>query len=226
MKKSNFLFLVISLVIVSGLMRAYSSFQNYFSPVTEQAHLISELQRELAVQKIQTASYQREVIDIQQQYALELPALDSLEKNQQNFRLRSIASVVQSPSQMMDLSPVILERAKSQFRNKEYDLAIGSLNELMSKYPGTPLQAEINFFLAESYFMLGRTEQTLGVVEKMMTQYPQNELTGFIMLRMGQILQKQQRHDEAAEVFRVVSRVFAFNQELKKQAQVLESAIE
>jgi TolA-binding protein len=82
------------------------------------------------------------------------------------------------------------------------------------------------FFWAESLYMNHQQQECLDVVDQMMTQFPDHELTGFIMLRMGQILQERSRTEEAAEVFKVVRQNFAGNVELKTQADKLLRAIE
>jgi hypothetical protein len=60
----------------------------------------------------------------------------------------------------------------------------------------------------------------------MMNQFPDHELTGFLMLRMGQVLQAQNRTEEAGEVFRVIESHFAFNHELRGQAKKMSQVLE
>lgn len=219
MKNGNFLFLVFSLVVVSFTMQSYSAFQRYFSPVKEQSEEISALKRSLAVKKIELAKYQNEILDFQH----------SIAQKSINSNGRSIASVPSMKSSVeysLDLSGMVLERAKAQFRSKEYSLAIESIKELLHKYPASASQVEAHFFLAESLFLSARGPECLDIIDKMMTQYPESDLTGFIMLRMGQILHKQGRNDEAAEVYHVVENSFEGNFELRQQAQKLGKALE
>ena len=56
--------------------------------------------------------------------------------------------------------------------------------------------------------------------------YPDNELTGFIMLRMGQIFESRERKNEALEVYRVVMDNFKDSADLKTQAGMLARKLE
>jgi hypothetical protein len=55
----------------------------------------------------------------------------------------------------------------------------------------------------------------------MVTQFPDHELTGFILLRQGQILISRHRPEEAGEVFHLVKTKFSYNHELSSQADKL-----
>ena len=73
---------------------------------------------------------------------------------------------------------------------------------------------------------MGQQQEGLDVIDQMMAQFPQHELTGFIMLRMGQILQIRNRVEEASEVYRLVGHNFPSNHELVSQAGVLAHGLE
>ncbi len=77
------------------------------------------------------------------------------------------------------------------------------------------------FFWAESLFLRGEQKACLDVIDQMIDLYPDHDLTGFIMLRMGQILQLRSRTEEASEVYRTVMQSFASNHELHSQAEKL-----
>lgn len=226
MSRNNFLFIFFSLVLISAVMHSYQLFQLHFSPVEEQKHKISKLERQLSEKNILLAQSEAKYVDLQQELAQALPPLESIEKSVRKFPVRNVASISQTKIETMDLSSVIMERAKSEFRNKDYNLAIRSFREVIEKYPGSIKTTEAYFFIAESLFLTQKYPDCLDVVDKMMSQFPENELTGFIMLRMGQIMQMKNRPEEAAEVYRTVSNRFAQNHELKTQAERLEKTVE
>lgn len=207
-------------------MHAYNRFELHFSPTQEQAQEIVRLEQKLGEQKIEIARHQVEMLDLQQQVARNLPALDSVERRAQNFNSRSIASVSQQALRTIDLSSSILERGKKLFREKKFFEAQLAFSELIEKYPTSQVRVEAQFFYAESLFLQKKIPECLDVIDFMMTQFPDNELTGFIMLRMGQILQAKGHGEEAIEVFRVVGQHFKENQELKKQAEKMQRSVE
>lgn len=207
-------------------MHSYDLFKGYFSPEKEQRLRISQLERKVSEKTIQLAQAQMQYIDLQQELAQTLPPLDNIEKSVRKFPVRNIASISQVKIDGIDMSSAVMERAKAEFRNKDYQLAIQSFKSMVEKYPGSVKVAEAHFFIAEGLFLLQKYPDCLEVIEKMMTQFPENELTGFIMLRMGQILQVKNRSEEAAEVFKTVADNFRSNYELKSQAEKLEKAVE
>ena len=226
MGKQNFLFVVFCLVLLSGIMQSYMVFEKHFSPEKSQQKKIAKLERQITESKILLAQAQLQYADLQQELAEAMPPLQSIEKTVRKFPLRNIASVSQVKIEGIDLSGVIMERAKSEFRKKDYALAIQSFKNLIEKYPASVKVVEAYFFVAESLFLSQKYPDCLEVIDKMMVQFPEHELTGFIMLRMGQILQQKNRPDEAIEVFRTVEVNFKSNFELRDQAIKLAKAVE
>lgn len=226
MRSQNFLFICFCLILVTGLLQGYALFQGHFSPHQEDQKKISELKNLLEKEKLQKIIVQNQLQDYQQQVAADLPDLEGIAKDSKTFQLRSLASVSQVPINGFDLSKSLSERAKAEFRSGKYEAAVRSFTELTKKYPTSPLVIESYFFMGESYFLARQAQECLDVVETMMSQFPDNELTGFLMLRMGQILQARGRSEEAKEVYSTVAEKFAFNQELKNQAVRLERSSE
>lgn len=226
MRSQNFLFISFCLILLVGLMQSYALFQDYFSPYKEDQNKISMLKNQLEKEKLKRIIVQNELYDFRQEIATNIPELQSIAKDAKTYQLRSLASVSQAPISGFDLSKTLSERAKAEFREGKYDSAAQSFVELIKKYPTSPLVIESYFFMGESYFLSKKPQECLDVVDMMMSQFPDNELTGFLMLRMGQILLARGRDDEAKEVFATVGEKFSFNQELKNQAQRLERSSE
>ena len=226
MRSQNFLFIIFCLILLTGLMQSYAVFQNHFSPHQFDQNKISQLKIKLEKEKLQTVLAKNQLYDFQQQLASEIPQLESIKKDSSSFQLRNLASVSQAPINGFDLSKSLIEKAKADFRDGKFESAAVAFSKVTSKYPTSPQIVEAYFFLGESYFMSQKGQECMDVVDKMMTHYPDHELTGFLMLRMGQLLQARGRSDEAVEVFGLVADKFAFNQELKAQARQLEKSSE
>ncbi len=102
----------------------------------------------------------------------------------------------------------ILKRAKKFFGEKAYDKAIREFNGLLEKYPLSQHSVEARFFIAESYFLKKDFRNSLSEIDEMVTQYPQHDLTGFILLRMGQISEYNNQAEEASEIYKTVTKKF------------------
>ncbi len=226
MDKGNFLFCTFCLVVTMGLMESFSMFNAHFSPEVENQKRIAQLQRQVELKKLQAAELQNQIIDFQQQVALQLPALQRISPSSKNFQLRSLASITQAPTKQFDLSATLLDRGQAQFRDKNFTASAQTFHSLINQFPTSPLVIQAHFFWAESLFLSGEQQKCLDVIDQMIELYPEQELTGFIMLRMGQILQARNRGDEASEVYRAVEQNFASNQELAHQAkEMLQSTL-
>jgi TolA-binding protein len=58
--------------------------------------------------------------------------------------------------------------------------------------------------LSESYINLGQTEFALKALDLLVTQFPETELSGYGLVRLGKIFNQESRPEEAGEVFRAV----------------------
>lgn len=212
MKKSsaNLLFSVFCLALAAALAHSYSLFTAYFSPERDLVRKVAELESNVEREALKRSLAEARLQDYRFQVAAVLP------KN--NPGMRAIASVSVEPTKQMDLSGLLLERGKAAFNQKDYSAAIAAFRELVEKYPTSPHVTMSHFFLAESYVLISKPEDALDEIQFMMKHFPEDEKTGFIMLRMGQILEDRERYAEAAEVYRTIQREFASNYALKKQA--------
>ena len=220
MKKSsaNLFFSVFCLVLAAALAHSYSLFAAYFSPERDLVRKVAELESKVEREALKRSLAEARLSDYRFQVAKVLP------KNAPG--LRSIASVSVEPVREMDLSGVLLERGKESFNKKNYSEAIFAFKELVNKYPSSSHVVMAHFFLAESYFLLSKPEDALNEIQFMMSQFPDDEKTGFIMLRMGQILEARERYAEAAEVYRTIQREFSSHHALKNQAKELLSKVQ
>lgn len=221
MEKGNSLFIIFCLGLTMALMESYFIFQEHFSPLKENQEKISFLKKQVELEKLQVAELQAQMYDFEQQVALQVPALQQIEKSPKSLALRTLASVTQKPLNGFELSGILNQRGQSEFRNKEFSQAGKTFHTLIQKYPTSPLVIQAYFFWAESLYLSGQSQECLDVIDQMISLYPDQELTGFIMLRMGQLLQSRNRSGEAGEVYRTVLQSFASNAELRSQAQSL-----
>lgn len=179
-------------------------FKKHFSESKDLEHVVIRLEREVEVQKLKTALVQTQVVDLK----WELTAHDP------NYR-------APASDEGINTSRLALAKAKEQFRERNWPRSIELLRSLIEQYPSSPYLVEAHFLLAESFYLSGLQEQCLDVIYSMMEMFPQSELTGYIMLRMGQIFNSRKRTIEAEEVYSAVTEQFPRSPALLEQAKVL-----
>ena len=163
--------------------------------------------------------------DYQQQVATLMPEALKGKGIEEGYPLRQLASVVsQSDSIQIERASSLFEKAKAAFRAKEFEESNGMLRELISKYPDSAHVVEANFLLAEGQYQLGDFDASVETIEKMIALFPESELTGFALLRLGRIFEKQDRLEDAADIYRAVSANFK-QPEILRQAQTSLKAV-
>ncbi len=197
-------------------------------------------QIKLLKQKLALAERQAAESDFRERLALDssretreiiaqsLPAaLKDRPKDSSTYEIRSIASVLNSTNSSLQIERAssLLEKAKEDFRSKNFEESNLRLGKLLKLYPDTLHGPEARFLLVEGYFQSRDFEACIEVVEEMIRLYPESELTGFALLRLGRIYEGRDRIEDAAEIYRSV--VSHFSQvELKRQAQISLKAVD
>lgn len=224
MKNQNSLFIAFCLSLTVVLMGAYAAFVGHFNGHEEYELRIAKLQKQVEKEKFNNSLLTYQIQDFQQTVAQVLPDNKTL---QANYPLKNLAAVVRAPAsdEGIDLSGVMYEKGKRFFNQQSYERAIREFSSLIERYPLSAHSVEARFFIAESYFLKKDYRNSLGQIDEMVTQYPQHELTGFILLRMGQISEINNQSAEALEIYKTVSKNFK-SPELLQQARKLEMSVE
>jgi len=224
MKNQNSFFVVFCLCLTVGLVAAYAVFVGHFNGHEAYEMRLSEMKKQVEKERFNNALLSYQLKDFQQSVAQILP---DEKKLQAHYELRNLASVVRSPAsdESLDLSPVLYEKAKKYFNSQDYDKAIQEFSRLLDDYPLSSHGVEAHFFIAESYFLKKDFRSSLAEIDRMVTQFPRHELTGFILLRMGQISEFNNQTEEASEIYKTVLKNFS-NEDLKKQARKLAQSVE
>jgi TolA-binding protein len=212
------IFLVFILCLTLGLQFSYHVFEEHFSDRHDLEKTISALEEQRQRQDLQQALLQNQLEDLKANVFETLGKKSLLAWNEKQWlaALRGPASV--SPLERPKSSALLAE-AKAKFREKLYADSAEKLKSLINDYPTSKDIVEAHFLLAESLYLSGQTEPSLDLMDQMMTRYPESELTGFIMLRMGQIFESRNRPAEAKEIYETVLRQFPRSEVLKSQAE-------
>ena len=199
-------------------------FRFHFSGSEELKRQVASLQQDVKHEQLKAELSLWEVHQFRQYVAGILPnQLDQINSDKwslDKWGLRQIASIVRSPDHELDFVIGAWDKAKMEFREQNYEAAAETLKGFLNRSKLSPHMVEAKFLLSESYYLQKKFNEAVGVIEDMVAQHPDNELTGFALLRLGQIHQTKERKDEAYEVYSIVIKSFG-NIELKKQAEIL-----
>lgn len=200
-------------LIMTGLWcLAYAHFFKYFSSPDRYQQQIQKLRNELEQNNLQKDLLVDQLIEFKMDVAKILPGiLRQSPKGEKSYPLRSLASLVMAKDESYYKDSKMrrsLIAAKDLFANKKYKEAALSLKKFIVDYPFSINIAESFFLLAESYFQMEDYERSLLTIEKMIELFPQDELTGYAMIRMGKIYELQDRPEEAVDIYQTVLQVF------------------
>lgn len=223
MNRLNFIFLTSALVVTSLLMWGFGIFQGHFSKAVEYSFQVRELENKIAQEKKKQDVLIYQLEDMKQNFAQILT-----EKEKQNFvqsKSKNWGVSLRSPASQIDMSGVYFEKLKKTFKSGDFEKAIKLSDEILTKYPLTVYVAEVYFFKAESYYLKRDFKNAIDVIDQMISLFPESELTGFIMLRMGQISEINNRTEEALEIYKTARDNFK-SDAVQKQAALLMQSIE
>lgn len=219
MRNDN-LFLIFILSLTAAVLLVSGEAKVFLGDSAILAMEVDDLQKDLKQAELREALVAEQVFDYQQS-VLKVLGTDPAPKNWAQMNLlsqsRSIASV-----EPMDRSGLLLAAAKEKFNSAKYLMAAEKFGQLTASYPVSPVALEARFLRAESLFLAGQLDACVEQIDEMMTQFPDHPMTGFLMLRLSQIMKQRSRNLEAREILQMIQRGFPSEKTLVEQAQVLE----
>lgn len=212
-------FIPFCLILIFGIHFAFMNFKMFFSSGSLISEELVQTRTKLEKEKLKTEVAYYELESLRQQVAINLPG-NILPKE---YPVRNLASItrsnVKNPLSQFEGDRLFRE-GKAYFRQKDYIKSNELLSNLILNYRYSPHLPEAYFLLIEGFYQIEDFETCLEELDVMINQFPDNELTGYAMLRMGQIFEKRERLDDAKSIYQSVIQSFK-NKELKKQAQIL-----
>jgi TolA-binding protein len=206
------LFVVFILSLTCGMTYFYAELREYFNPLDQYKEKVVHLEEKVKEERFRHLLTSYEFQDFRVYVATLLPkAIEEKGPGEKSYQLRGLASVVQKGSNeklAITRSKVIFEDGKKQFREKNYDIASMKFREILKDHPYSPYVPESLFLLVEINFMTRKYDQCVSYANKLLDLYPENELTGFAMLRLGKVYELQDRQDDAVEIYKTVIKVF------------------
>lgn len=210
----NSIFLSAMSILFIGWISILGIFRTHFAKQDVEKERIPILQAALERERLRSDILKEQFVDFKVHVATILPeALDQYEKKEQGFPLRSLASVVQKPKTdklVEGLSVAPFERAKHEFSNKNYEESAQLLQKYIREYPFSSKLPESYFLLMESYYQDKNFGDCTKTIDAMVRHFPENEMTGFALIRMAKIMEEQGRNRDASDIYRTVLKSFPY----------------
>lgn len=122
---------------------------------------------------------------------------------------RVIASVIADPEykKIPTLTPglSIFREAKNLFVEEKYEEASEKFSSLIKDYPDSMYLPEAGFLLAEATFTRKKFDASISAVNFVITHFPETEYAGLSLCRLGKLFEKQERFEDAADVYHLVN---------------------
>ncbi len=201
----NSAFLVFILILFSGVLSLNGYLHQQFTPVGSLNTKIAQLVEKNREVQFKQQLAQDQLAEFQSQVAIVLPGALKGKSVEEAYPLRQLASVVSKGNQLnIERASSAFEKAKSEFRDKNFEDTTALLEDLIERHPESRHVIEAHFLLAESQYQMGENEKAVETIETMISLFPESELTGFSLLRLGKIFEKQDRLEDAADIYRSV----------------------
>ena len=221
----NSWFLVFILILFSGFLSFHGYLREQFAPSKNLRKQIAVLEEEKHRAELRSQLAYDQLAEFKSQVAVILPKADLQTPNESNYPLRQLASVVAAGNPLViERASSAFEKAKSEFRDKHFEDTSALLQDLIERHPESTHVIEAHFLLAESQYQMGENEKAVGTIETMISLFPESELTGFSLLRLGKIFEKEERLEDAADIYRSVLNNFQ-QTEITTQARAALKAV-
>lgn len=223
----NSVFASICILLFASYLQFYSFMRYKFSGIDGLKSEIAYLKSDLEKEKFKNDLAKFQFNDFKQHVATLVPqAVKSTSGKPENFQIRSLASVVTESTEVkFERASSLFEKAKEAFRTKKFTESNKSFTQLIKLYPESVHLIESHFLLAEGQFQSKDFESCLATVETMVAKFPEHDLTGYAMLRLGKVYETQERPEDAADVYQAVLRSYG-DAGLKKQAKSLLQSVQ
>ena len=208
------LFVVYILTLAMGLTFFYAEARKFFSPIKEYQAKVERLEGRVTEERVKHLRTSFAFKDFRTQVAVILPsALEGTRKSyEKSYPIRTLASVVQhSSNEKLNFAraTTMFEQGKELFREKSFDEANVVFKKLIELHPYSVHIPEALFLIVEGHFVLQEFDECLFYMNKMLDLFPENDLTGYAMVRMGQVYVREEKLEEAIEIYKTVLNAFS-----------------
>ena len=214
-----------TLALATLILGGYSFLKDHFYDPSPYEHHIGRLEEQVRREKFKLEIARLESEEFRQSVATLLPNAMK-DESELNYPKRLLASVTQS--QQADYyrtlqANTLFMKAKSFFRAKDYVSANPRFEKIIQEFSYSENLSEAYFLLSEGYYQLGQYEPCVRYIKEMVQLFPETELTGFALLRLGQVYEIQDRPGEALQLYKTVLRSFPQRGVASQASQMIRS---
>ena len=208
-------------------MGIYAEMREHFNKEDYHRYKMEQAQYERDQTQFALESSLAQLFEMRQEVAALVPELNvKRRRGAEGYPLRRLASV-SSGQEMGSLANLLggqhFQRSKKLFRQGNYRSAIPSFKQFISDFPYSVHMVEAHYLLSESYFQDGQLGRFVSQVEEMIRQFPEDEVTGFAMIRLGQVFETQDRFQEAVGLYKTMLQSFQQPEVGKRAREALAS---
>jgi TolA-binding protein len=188
----------------------FAQAQIAFSGVNEAELKVAMMQLRIERQKVRTAMVQMQFDEFRSFVSRVIPQKIP-QNSEEAYPLRQLASVLKtSDAYRLKLvkASSLMARGKAHFEAEEYVEANINFKKIIDFYSFSHHLIEAHYLYVEGLFLQSDFERCVEVVRSMIELFPDNELTGHAMLRLGMIFEAERRSTEALEVYNTVLSTF------------------
>lgn len=210
MKLSTFLSFI--LILTAAWMQFYAEVRETFNGVSELNEKLEATHKKMERKELAMALEREEFLEFRQDIAALMPdVLKEKGKGLPGYPYRSLASTITKAKDdqvRKTIAKTLFERGKDFFNKKEYAKADKAFKQVIDRFGYSTFVPETYFLLAESHFQQNELEECTATIQQMVELFPQHELTGFALVRLGRIYEIQHRNEEAVDIYKTVIRSF------------------
>jgi TolA-binding protein len=204
-------FVVYCQLLTLGLVAGFGTLKVHFAHDPTQAIRIRHLTQDFKNEKLKNQLALEDLEEFKAYVATQLPeALKKRGKKQSGYGVRNLASLTTTPNPILQesMGTAQFEKAQRLFQNKNYVETKRVLTEFIDQHSYSPKIIDAHFLLMETLDQLGEVEASTRIIEKMVHQYPDSELSGFALVKLGRYLERQGRNLDASEIYKTVIQTF------------------
>ncbi len=191
----------------------YSRLREHFSPVHTLQSQIEALQNRVREERFQRLLLSYQFADFRTEVATVLPgAIKKAGPGEKGYPLRTLASVVQEPSNDQlgfQTAHSVFQDGIREYNKGHYEQANDIFQALIQNHPYSDDVPKAMFLIVNGSFNIGENDQAIDYANQMLSLYPDNELTGYALIRIAKIYEDQGRHQDAANLYQTVMKSFS-----------------
>lgn len=183
-------------MLITGIVWSYGLFSSHFAASPDASFRVEQMQNELASLQQDKAKLAYQFEDFRQNAAMHWP-----EARKRDYRWPASVTV--------DLSTSLYEKGRRLFQEKKWDESLAVFTKILVEFPYSKWVTEAQYYSCEISFQVRDLKATSECVSQMVELFPESALTGFQLMRLGQVHEINGQIEDAIEVYSIVNSQFS-----------------